>query len=286
MTDLAGLLQQTLPFTHITVFQLLVALIILIAGWLIAKIIVILFRKELKRTELPELVAELLARFLSVLLYVIVIILAVGALGFSINSVVLGLSAVIGIILGFGLQDSITNLASGVWIAALRPIDKDEVVDINGMIGKVTAVGLMATELLAYDNKFITIPNKLVWGSPIVNFTRMATRRVDVAVGISYESDLKKAIQVAMNLMKKHSMVLKDPEPAVVTTELADSSVNLQLRAWTQTEDYWTVKFDLTNGILETFNREEGIEIPYPQLDVHNGFVIIFNMASSISLFV
>nr|QNO52601.1 hypothetical protein MBLPMMNE_00006 [Methanosarcinales archaeon ANME-1 ERB6] len=104
---------------------------------------------------------------------------------------------------------------------------------------------------------------------PIVNFTRMATRRVDVAVGISYESDLKKAIQVAMNLMKKHSMVLKDPEPAVVTTELADSSVNLQLRAWTQTEDYWTVKFDLTNGILETFNREEGIEIPYPQLDVH-----------------
>jgi small-conductance mechanosensitive channel len=97
----------------------------------------------------------------------------------------------------------------------------------------------------------------------------MATRRVDVAVGISYESDLKKAIQVAMNLMKKHSMVLKDPEPAVVTTELADSSVNLQLRAWTQTEDYWTVKFDLTNGILETFNREEGIEIPYPQLDVH-----------------
>jgi len=269
MTDLAGLLQQTLPFTHITVFQLLVALIILIAGWVIAKIIVILFRKELEKTKLPELVAELLARFLSALLYVIVIILAVGALGFSINSVVLGLSAVIGIILGLGLQDSITNLASGVWIAALRPIDKDEVVDVNGMIGKVTAVGLMATELLAYDNKFITIPNKLVWGSPIVNFTRMPTRRVDVAVGISYESDLKKAIQVAMNLMKKHSMVLKDPEPAVVTTELADSSVNLQLRAWTQTEDYWTVKFDLTNGILETFNREEGIEIPYPQLDVH-----------------
>jgi len=269
MTDLAGLLQQTLPFTHITVFQLLAALIILIAGWAIAKIIVVLFWKELKKTKLTELVAELLARFLSVLLYVAVIILAVGALGFSVNSVVLGLSAVIVIILGFGMQDSITNLASGVWIAALRPIDKDEVVDINGMIGKVTAVGLMATELLAYDNKFITIPNKLVWGSPIVNFTRMATRRVDVAVGISYESDLKKAIQVAMNLMKKHSMVLKDPEPAVVTTELADSSVNLQLRAWTQTEDYWTVKGDMTNGILEAFNREEGIEIPYPQLDVH-----------------
>ena len=88
-------------------------------------------------------------------------------------------------------------------------------------------------------------------------------------MGISYESDLKKAIQVAMYLMKAHSLVLTDPEPAIVTTELADSSVNLQLRAWTNTGDFWTVKLDLTNGILEAFNREEGIEIPYPQLDVH-----------------
>lgn len=104
MTDLAGLLQQTLPFTHITVFQLLAALIILIAGWVIAKITVVLFRKELKRTELPKLVAELLARFLSVLLYVIVIFLAVEALGVPMSSVVIGLSAVIGLILGFGLR--------------------------------------------------------------------------------------------------------------------------------------------------------------------------------------
>jgi len=92
---------------------------------------------------------------------------------------------------------------------------------------------------------------------------------VDVAVGISYESDLKKAILVAMDLMKAHAMVLTDPEPAVVTTELADSSVNFQLRAWANTEDYWAVKLDLTNGILEAFRMEEGIEIPYPQLDVH-----------------
>ena len=269
MTDLAGLLEKTLPYTGITVYQLLVALIILVAGWVITKIIVLLFRKELEKTKLTELVAELLARFLSVLLYVIVILLAVEALGFSMNSVIIGLSAVIAVVLGFGLQDSVTNLVSGVLIAALRPIDKDEVVEVEGKTGKVTAVGLMATEILSYDNKFITIPNKLVWGSAIVNYTRMPTRRVDVAVGISYESDLKKAILVAMNLMKAHSMVLTDPEPAIVTTELADSSVNLQLRAWTNTEDYWTVKLDLTNGILEAFRMEEGIEIPYPQLDVH-----------------
>lgn len=267
--DFDSLLKQTLPYTDVTIWQLLVALIILVVGWVIAKIIVMVFRNELKKTKLPELVAELLARFFSVLLYVIVVLLAIGALGFSIDSAVLGLSAVIGIILGFGMQDSITNLASGIWIAALRPIDKDEVVDISGKTGKVDAVGLMATELLTFDNKFITIPNKLVWGSPIVNYTRMPTRRVDVSVGISYESDLKKAIQVAMNLMKGDERVLKDPEPAVFTTELADSSVNLQLRAWAKTEDYWTVKGELTNGILEAFRGEEEVEIPYPQLDVH-----------------
>ena len=126
----------------------------------------------------------------------------------------------------------------------------------------------MATDLLTPDNKLITIPNKLVWGSPIVNATRMPTRRVDVDVGVSYDTKLEDALKVAMELMKDNSMVLADPAPAVVTTALADSSVNLQLRAWTNTEDYWGVKGALTNGILKAY-KEEGIEIPFPQLDVH-----------------
>ncbi|MDY6931852.1 MAG: mechanosensitive ion channel family protein, partial [Halobacteriota archaeon] len=204
----------------------------------------------------------------SVLLYAMVILLAVGALGFEVNSVFLGLSAIIGLILGFGMQETIGNLIAGVWIAALRPIDKDEVVDINGIMGKVSAVGILATELLAFDNKFITIPNNLVWGSPIINYTRMPTRRVDVNVGISYSSDVSKAVSIASGLMKANSMVMDDPAPAVMTIELADSSVNLQLRAWSSTDDYWTVKNDLTNGILKAF-REQGVEIPFPQMDVH-----------------
>jgi small conductance mechanosensitive channel len=161
-----------------------------------------------------------------------------------------------------------TNLLAGVWLAALRPIDKGEVVKTNGETGTVDAVGMMATEILSFDNKFITIPNKLVWGSVIVNYTRMPTRRVDVDVGVSYGTDLDRAIPIAMDTMKKHSLVLGDPESVVVVTELADSSVNLQLRAWSKTEDYWTVKGDLTKGIFEAF-KKEGIEIPFPQMDVH-----------------
>jgi len=269
MNNLGRLLSKNIPFTNTTIFQLLIAVIVLIVAFIVVKIVVAFFKRGLKKAKLSELLVEFLGRFLSVLLYVAVILLVVRALGIAVGSIVLGLSAIVGLILGFGMQDTLTNLAAGVWLSALKPMDKDEVVTVSGMRGKVTAIRIMATELLTPDNTSISIPNKLVWGSPIVNYTRMSTRRVEVAVGISYESNLKKAIQAAMDLMKKHPLVLKDPAPAVVTTELADSSVNLQLRAWVDTENYWTVKFELTNTILGAFTKEEGIEIPYPQLDVH-----------------
>ena len=263
-----GIMEQTIPYTDLTVSTLLFAIIVLIAGFLISKVLVSTFRSGIKRTKLPELVVEFLARFLSILLYIIVVFAFLGTLGFDVNGFVIGLSAVVGLVLGFGMQDTLTNLTSGVWIAAFRPIDMGEYVSVNGESGTVKAVGIMATELLTPDNQFVTIPNKLIWGSPIVNASRMPTRRVSVDVGISYSSDLKKAIQVALELMKSNPRVLSDPEPAVITTELADSSVNLQLRAWTNTGDFWGVKNELTAGIFEAY-RKEGIEIPFPQLDVH-----------------
>jgi small conductance mechanosensitive channel len=247
MTAASGFLSQTIPYTGVTIMQLIYAVVVLVVGWLIAGAVGGLFARRLKKTRLPELAAEFVARFLGALLHVVVVLLAAGALGISLGSVVVGLSAVIGLILGFGMQDTLTNVAGGVWIATLRPIDKDEVVSVAGMTGKVRAVGLMATELLTPDNQFITIPNKLVWGGTVTNYSRMPTRRVDVSVGIAYGAD---------------------PAPAVVTTELADSSVNLVLRAWVNTEDYWGVKGDLTNGILLAYGKE-GVEIPFPQLDVH-----------------
>ncbi len=166
------------------------------------------------------------------------------------------------------MQDSLNNVAAGVWIASLRPLDKGEYVTVDGLSGTVDAVGIMATELLTPDNQFITIPNKLVWGSPIINATRMPTRRISVDVGVSYGTEVGKAVNVALDLMKGHSLVLDDPAPSVVTTELADSSVNLQLRAWTKTSDFWPVRNELINGIYDAFNRE-GVEIPFPQMDVH-----------------
>ena len=268
MADLNDVLSGTIPYTDITVMQIIAAIVVLIVGFIVLKIAVSIFRKGLSKTKLPDLIIEFLTRFLSALLYVMLILLVVTTLGFQMGSVFLGLSAVIGLILGFGLQGTLTNIAAGVWIASLRPIDKDEVVTVNGLTGKVRAVGIMATELLTPDNQYITIPNTLVWGSPIINLSRMETRRVNVDVGISYNGSIEKAVSTAMAVMKKHKLVLKDPEPAVVVTELADSSVNLQLRAWAKTGDFWTVKGDLTTGIFNAYNKE-GVEIPYPQMDVH-----------------
>jgi small conductance mechanosensitive channel len=262
-------LGYTVPFANMTIGDLLFALVVGVTGLVAARIVLLFFQKTLRRSaRLPELVVVFLVRFLSVFLYLIVVLLVLAALGVDISAVLVGLSAIIGLVLGFGLQDSFTNFAAGIWLAALRPIDTGEYVEINGMGGTVSAVGIMATELLQFDNTYILIPNALVWGSPVINYSRMELRRVDVPFGIAYRSRVDAALRVGMELMDSHPQVLADPAPVVVVTDLADSSVNLVLRAWTKTPDYWVVKNDLMRGILDNLQRA-GIEIPFPQIDVH-----------------
>jgi len=263
-----GIMEQIIPYTDVTVSRLIFAVIVLIAGFISVKILVYIFRKGMQKTKLPELTTQFLANFLSILLYVVVVLIFLKSLSVDVDSFVVGLSAIIGLVLGLGMQDTFTNITAGVWVAAIRPIDTGETVTVNGQTGKVKSVGIMSTELLTPDNQLITIPNKLVWGSSIVNMTRMPTRRVSVDVGISYSSDIENAIGIALELMKGHPLVLPDPAPAVVTTELASSSVNLQLRAWTTTGEFAVVKNNLTAGIFEAYRRE-GIEIPFPQMDIH-----------------
>ena len=253
---------------NLTIIQLIWAFLILIIGITSVKIIVHIFKNLLKKTKLPQILVEFLARFLSTLLYVMIILMFVGALGFNVDSIVLGLSAIIGLILAFGLQDSFTNLAAGFWIAFLRPFNKGDIISTQGMTGKINAVGIMATELLTWDNTFITIPNKMVWGSSIINYSRMPIRRADVDVGVAYGTDLDRAVKIAMDVMNKNSLVLKEPNPSVAITALADSSINLQLRPWCKNSDYWTVKGGITKEIYEAYGKE-GIEIPFPQMDIH-----------------
>jgi small-conductance mechanosensitive channel len=262
------IMEQVIPYTEITVSRFSFSIILLILGFIISKYIVYIFKRGILKTKIPDLTVQFLTHFLSILLYVIVILVFLKSLNFDVDSYIVGISAVIGLVLGMGMQDTFTNLTAGICVAAIRPIDKGEMVIVNGQTGKVRSVGVMSTELLTLDNQLITIPNKLVWGSSIVNMTRMPTRRVSVDVGVSYSSDLEKAIGIALNLMKTHPLVLPEPEPAVVTTELANSAINLQLRAWAKTGDMGTVKSNLTTGVLNAYTKE-GIQIPFPQMDIN-----------------
>ncbi len=267
--DIMDVLGWKIPYIDLSILELLVAVVITLIAYVVLMVVVLPYiGKALARMRLPELLTGLLLRVIRVLLVVVVLLVFLSAIKIDVGSIVLALSAVIGLIIAFGMSDSFNNFFAGTWIAMLRPFKKGDVVTINGMTGSVTAVGIMATELLTPDNVFITIPNKLVWGSPLVNMSRMTTRRVGVDVGIAYGSDVRKAYDVAMNVMQGHAKVLKDPAPAVVVTELAGSSVNLQLRAWTATGDYWGVLDDLRRAVLVELPMA-GIEIPFPQLDVH-----------------
>lgn len=248
---------------------IVLAVIAAVAGFIVAKILISVFRRTLTRTSiLPGLIVELLLRIVSVTLYFIVILIVLATLNVDVGSIVIGLSAIVGIVLGFGMQETFNNFAAGIWIATLRPIDKGEYVEVSGMAGTVQAVGIMATEMRSADNIFITIPNAKIWGSPIVNYSRLETRRMDIPVGISYNSDADTAVRVALDLMKANPAILSDPAPAVIFDKLADSSVNITLRAWANKDDFWTVKWDLTRDILAAY-RNAGIEIPFPQMDVH-----------------
>ncbi len=258
-----------LPYIGFSIIQIIWFVVVLVVGFVLVKYLILSWmKKSMKKTKLPEILVEFLIKITAIFLYFLVFLLALIALGYNMNSIVIGLSAIFGLILGFGLQDTITNMASGFWIALTRPFDKGEVVSLQGLTGKVVGIGIMSTRMLTPDNIVITIPNGTVWGSPMINYTRMNIRRVDVDIGVSYDTNLDKAIKIAMDVMHNHKLVLDDPEPSVAITELADSYINLQLRPWAKTTDYWTVKGELTKQILETYGKKK-IEIPFPQMDVH-----------------
>lgn len=261
-------MESIIPYTSISYLDLLTALLVIVIGFVIVKMIVRIISKKTIGITGEALVEQFIIRIVSILLYIIVIIVALSALGYSMGSLVISLSAVIGLVLGFGMQDSVANVAAGVWLAVTHPMSKGDFVVVGDHTGTISAIGILATEILTPDNKFILIPNKSVWGSAIVNYSRMPTRRADIAVGIAYGTNVDTAVGVAMDIMHQNPAVLKDPEPKVLVTELADSSVNLELRFWVNNSDLVETSSDVKKNILMEYEKA-GVEIPFPQMDVN-----------------
>jgi small conductance mechanosensitive channel len=171
-------------------------------------------------------------------------------------------------IIGFAMQETLGNFASGLLIMVLKPFDLGDFIETAGKSGTVDTMSIVSTSIRTFDNQIIIVPNSKIWGDVITNVNAEETRRVDLVFGIGYSDSIDQAKAVLADAVANHPLCLKDPAPAFGVGELADSSVNIYCRPWVKTEDYWTVYWDLTGTVKERFD-EAGISIPFPQRDVH-----------------
>ncbi|CAM3922332.1 Small-conductance mechanosensitive channel [Vibrio aerogenes CECT 7868] len=247
--------------------NILAAVLILFIGNLFVKLIAGSVARVLKKKAMDTAVVEFIHGLIRYLLFIIVLIAALSRVGVQTASVVAVIGAA-GLAVGLALQGSLSNFAAGILIVAFRPFKSGDFVEVSGVSGAVESIQIFQTVLKTPDNKMVVVPNSGVIGGPITNYSRHATRRIDFVVGVSYSADLQKTKQVLKEVMERDERVLKSPEVTVGVVELADSSVNFVVRPWVKTEDYWGAYFDLTQAMKEALDAN-GIEIPFPQMDVH-----------------
>jgi small conductance mechanosensitive channel len=243
------------------------ALATLVVGWIASKIVRAIVKRLMRRAKVDETLAGFAGNMIYMLLLAFVVISALGTLGVQTGSFVAIVGAA-GLAIGFALQGSLANLAAGVMIIIFRPFRVGDMVEAAGITGKVTEIQTFSTVLDTVDNKRIVVPNSALMGDTITNYSANDTRRVDLVMGIGYDDDIKQAKEILEAILHEHPLVLKDPAPAVSMRELADSSVNFNVRPWCKTGDYWTVWSDVTEQVKLRFDAA-GISIPYPQQDVH-----------------
>ena len=269
MSALEDFLNWTIPYLNITIGEFIIACIVTaIFALIMFHVVLRLIKRAMERANFPPLLNELFARLLKIVFIVIILITFIGLIGFDTSSLILASAAIIGLVLAFGMSETVNNFINGVMIAVNRPIEKGEYVIVNGHEGTVDDVAMMFTRLITMDSKLVIIPNGKVWGEAIVNYSRLGVRRVDVDVGIPYGSDAGAAMEAALKMMRKHPKVIDDPEPEIFMKELDDSAMVISLRPWSKVEDYWTVAHDVRTEIVNTLD-EIGITIPFPQLDLH-----------------
>ena len=248
--------------------RLLFAILILVVGAFAIRMIVAAVGKAAEKSGRGSTLFATFARnATSKICWIVLLVTVLGKLGVDIGPIIAGLG-VTGFILGFAFQESLGNLASGLMIAVNQPFKIGDYVVVAGNEGTVLKVDMMATELATGDNKKIVIPNKSAWGGPIVNFSALGRRRVDIKIGIDYGSDVGKAIEIALSALKSVPGVLQNPAPAVSVASLDDSQVTLNVRPWSEGGEYWAV-YNATCQAVKTAFERNGVSIPFPQLTVH-----------------
>lgn len=247
--------------------SIIAALVILILGLWVIKLIVGRIRKVMEKREVDPGVRGFTLSILGVVLKILLFIVIITKLGVETTSFAAILAAA-GLAIGLALQGSLSNFAGGVLIIILKPFRVGDFIDAQGESGTVNEITIFYTFLTTVDNQRVVIPNGQLSNNKVVNYSTEPIRRNAMAVGISYDSDIKKTREVLLDIVKSDERTLKDPEPVVVVTGLGDNSVDLSLRFWAKTEDYWALNFD-TQEKLKTELEDAGISFPFPQRDVH-----------------
>ena len=248
--------------------NVLIALVILLVGKYVIKLIVASVMKALERAgKKDSLFARFVASVISKVCWAVLVVTVLGRLGVNVGPLVAGLG-VTGFILGFAFQESLGNLASGLMISINEPFKIGDYVIVAGLEGTVLKVDMMATVLATSDNKKVVVPNKSAWGAPITNFSALGKRRVDLTACIDYGTDVAKAIKVAVAALADVPGVAKDPAPSVSVGSLMDNKVTLNVRPWCEGAAYWGVYSASYEAVKTAFARE-GINLPMPHTTVH-----------------
>ena len=263
-TYLEGMVPSLLSF----LVQVIVAIIVLLIGSRIIKFLLKLIRKSLDRSKVEAGVVTFLCSLVKYSLYFVLAMIILAQFGVTTSSVVAVLGSA-GLTLGLALQGSLSNFAGGVLILLLKPfVVGDYIIDgATGQEGTVSSITIFYTKLLTVDNRMILIPNGTLSNSSITNVTHMEKRRSDLLIGVSYEANLAKTKQVLLDVVKSEDKILPGEPVDVYVSELADSSVQMGVRAWVKTEDYWPIRWKMTEDIKNALDAN-GISIPYPQMDV------------------
>lgn len=244
------------------------AIIILILGRIGAGIGRSVCRRMLKKTKTDPAIISFVGSLAYIIILVFAVLAALAKFGIQTTSFVAILGAA-GFAIGFALQGSLANFAAGVLILVLRPYRVGDYIEGAGVAGSVKSIELFTSVLATADNVKIIVPNGKLFGDVIKNVSGYDTRRVDLVIGIAYDSSIKQACEVVKKILEDDERVLPEPAPLIAVSELADSSVNLVVRPWVKAADYWSTKFDVTRKIKEAFD-ENGIEIPFPQVVMHS----------------
>ena len=243
------------------------ALVVLLVGLWLAKRLANAVPRATARVGVDQMLGNFLRNIAYAAGLVLVVVLALETLGVPVAPM-LAVLGTAGLAIGLALKDSLSNIASGVMLVTLRPFHVGDVVTVAGQTGTVESVRIFQTVLSGADLQRFTIPNNLITASPIINLTAQPTRRVELVIGIGYQDDIEHARRVVLGLMKADARVLQDPAPDVVVYELAANAVNLGIRCFVKSADWFGVKVTLLEQIKLAFDRA-GINLPYPQQDMH-----------------